>query len=240
MSDATTSTGLPFLSTAFRRSAAAEKHFGRLASGAAVPRPADEATEPPQTTMRRQVVEPGQVGIIIAGYKIPAASHPDIYALQILSLILGAGESSRLNMRLVRADKIADQAGTQAMIREHPGLFLTYAAFRDPSMIGKVETALQDEISLLTRKAPAADEVRKAKNLIQSAFVFGLEGADGLAEQIGQSWILTGDPGQFVRDLEAFEKVSAEDVQRVAKTYLTSESLTTVVIPPGGAPGGAP
>jgi zinc protease len=221
--------------------AIAEKHFGKIAKGADVPRPADQATEPAQTEHRREQVEPGQIGIVIDGYKIPAASHPDIYSLQVLSLILGAGESSRLNVRLVRDDKISVQTGAQAMIREHPGLFLIFGAYLEADGTKVIEKTLLDEVAAITNKAPSADEVRKAKNLIQAAFVFGLEGVDGLAEQIGQSWIMTGDPGQFVRDLAELEKVSAADVQRVARTYLTKEALTTVVIPPGGgSQGGAP
>ena len=85
-------------------------------------------------------------------------------------------------------------------------------------------------------KPPTGDELKKAKNQIVSGFVFGLDSPQGLAEQIGQSWILTGDPTQWVRDLEAFEKLTAADIARVARTYLVPERATVVVVPPKGAP----
>ena len=45
--------------------------------------------------------------------------------------------------------------------------------------------------------------------------MFSLENAQGLAEAIGRSWILTGDPSSFMRDVDEIEKVTAADVQRV-------------------------
>ena len=93
-----------------------------------------------------------------------------------------------------------------------------------------------DEIAKLAKKPVTAAELRKAKNIVQSAFVFGLDSPLGIAEQVGQSWILTGDPTQWVRDLDALEKVTPADLARVARTYLKPERATVVVVPPMGAP----
>ena len=82
-----------------------EKWFGADREGAREPpRPAKAAQEPPQTEKRREVVEPGQVGLTLVGWHIPAAKDKDIYALQVASIILGAGDSSRLKVRLKAID----------------------------------------------------------------------------------------------------------------------------------------
>jgi predicted Zn-dependent peptidase len=62
--------------------------------------------------------------------------------------------------------------------------------------------------------------------------VYSLENAEGLAEAIGRSWILTGNPSSFLHDVDQVEQVTAADVQRVVKTYLAPDRATTVVIPP--------
>jgi predicted Zn-dependent peptidase len=72
------------------------------------------------------------------------------------------------------------------------------------------------------------------RNLILSDFGFRLETTSGLAGQIGLSWILTGDSGQFVSDVAELEAVTGADVARVAKTYLQRPNSTTLVIAPGG------
>jgi len=225
--------------------AAARKNFGEIPAGpATLPRPADASPEPPQTTVRREVVDPGQVGFTIIGYKIPEAKHKDIYALQVLSLILGNGESSRLVRRIKALDEqkrpLGVAAGAPILVREHPGIMFTFAAYLDPANKDKVEKALLDEMSQVAQKGVGADELRKAKNQIQASFLFGLEGANGLAEQIGMSWVLTGDAGQFLRDVDEIEKLTVADVQRAAKAHLDPTRATIVIIPAGGAPQAAP
>jgi predicted Zn-dependent peptidase len=64
--------------------------------------------------------------------------------------------------------------------------------------------------------------------------VSSLGDATGLAQQIGRSWILTGDPTQWLKDMGEFEKVTALDIKRVVKTYLDVKKATIVVIPPKG------
>jgi predicted Zn-dependent peptidase len=81
-------------------------------------------------------------------------------------------------------------------------------------------------------RGPAADELRRAKSQVQSGFVFSLETTQGLGEAIGRSWILTGSPGAFLRDFDELVKVSAADIQRVVKQYLSNDHATVVVIPP--------
>lgn len=219
--------------------ASAEKWFGKIPKAADPPRPSKDATDAEQTKKVREVVEPSQIGIDIVGWHIPPAKHQDIYALQLTSLILGVGESSRLKLRLKTVDPktkrpLAIEAGADALIREEPGIMLVFGAFLDPAQAEPVENAVFDEVAKLGASGPTANELRKAKNQVQSGFTFGLENAQGLAEAIGKSWILTGDAKAFVKDIDAIEKVSAADIQRVIKTYLKPDRATVVVIPAKG------
>jgi zinc protease len=221
--------------------ASAEKWFGAIPKGAEPPRPAAQAQEPEQKAKRREVVEAGQIGLALVGWHIPPAKHKDIYALQVASIILGAGESSRLKIRLKAIDPktkrpIALDGGMESVVREDPGMVIGLGAYLDPSQGEGVEAAIFDEIAKMSAKGPTADELRKAKNQVQSGFTFSLENATGLATAIGRSWILTGDSTMFMRDVDELEKVTAADVTRVVKKYLAPENATVVVIPPKGGP----
>lgn len=218
--------------------ASVEKYFGAIPTAPAPPpRPADLAPEPPQTAPRRVVAEPSQIGLVLTGYKLPPAKHRDTYALQAASLLLGGGDASRLQQRIEKPppggkEALGVQAGAEARLLEHPGIFVTLGVFLDPASASAVEQALAEEVARLGAKGPSAEELRKAKNQIQAYFVAGLEDVQGIAGQIGESWILTGDPRQWVADLAEFEKLTIKDVQRVITTYLTPAQATTVIIPP--------
>ncbi len=219
--------------------ASAEKYFGAIAKAAPPPRPAAAAQEPVQTAQRREVVEPSQIGLTLIGWHIPAAKEKDVYALQVASIILGAGESSRLKVRLKTTDPktkkpLALDGGVEALVREDPGMVVALGAYLDKEAVDPVEAAIFDEVKKLGTTGPSAKELRKAKNQVQAGFVFSLEQVQGLATAIGRSWILTGDPTSFVRDVDAIEKVSAADVKRVVKQYFAADKATIVVIPPKG------
>lgn len=219
--------------------ASAEKWFGPIAKGAEPPRPAKTAQEPKQTAKRKETVQPGQIGLTLVGFHIPPARDKDIYALQVASIILGAGESSRLKVRLKTADPktkrpLALDGGMEAIVREDPGMTIALGAYLDPAQADPIEAAIFEEIAKLGAGGPKADELRKAKNQVQSAFLFSLENAQGLAEAIGRSWILTGNPSSFMKDVDQIEKVTAADVKRVIKQYMTPDNATIVVIPPKG------
>lgn len=222
---------------------AAEKYFGAIPKGATPPRPSQQAVEPQQTKQRKQTVEPGQIGLALVGYHVPAAKDKDIYALQVASIILGAGESSRLKQRLKAIDPktkrpFALDGGMEAVIREEPGMTIALGAYLDPAQGDAVEAAILDEIAKLAARGPTNDELRKAKNQVQSGFTFSLENAQGLATAIGRSWILVDDPVAFMRDIDEIEKVSAQDVSRVLRKYMAPDSATIVIIPPRGPQGG--
>jgi zinc protease len=226
--------------TAAAVKASAEKYFGPIAKAAEPPRPAAQAQEPEQKEKRREVVEAGQIGLLLVGFHIPPAKHKDIYALQVASIILGAGESSRLKLRLKAIDPktkrpTALDGGMESVVREDPGMVVALGAYLDPAQGDGIEAAIFDEIQKMGAKGPTAEELRKAKNQVQSGFTFSLENAQGLAQAIGRSWILTGDATAFMRDVDEIEKVTAADVANAVKKYMAPTNATIVVIPPKGA-----
>jgi zinc protease len=217
--------------------ASAEKWFGAIPKAGDPPRPAAAMQEPPQTTRRRAVIEPGQLGLTLISWHLPPAKDKDIYPLQVASLLLGAGEQSRLKTRLKTPDPktkrpLALEAGIDAIVREDPGVMIALGAYVDGAQGDAIEAAMFDEVGKLAAKPPGADELRRAKTQLQTGFIFSLDNAPGLAEAIGRSWILTGDATAFAREADEIEKVSAADVQRVVKQYLINDHATVVVIPP--------
>jgi zinc protease len=213
--------------------ASVERHFGGLAAGPPVPRA--YPIEPAQSTARTTtLVRDVNLPVIATGFHIPAASHPDVPALEVLATILSTGESSRLNQRLVRHDKLAVAAGGVAEVMEHPGLFIVYAAHLpspEPGRAqGRIRAALLDEVARVRTQRVGAAELAKARNQLSAGHVFGLESCEGIARELGMAELVRGDWHRFLDATRAYARVTADDVERVARTYLVESNSTTVML----------
>jgi len=215
--------------------ASATKWFAGIPKSAEPPRLPDSLKEAPQTSARREVVAPAQIGVVMLGFHIPEASNKDIHALRVLSLILSGGESSRLYEKIVREKKLAVQVGGQLVIREDPGIMMLFGAYLDGAKGKSVEDELMAQVTRLHKTRVTNAELAKAKKQLQAQLVYGMENVTGIANQIGNSWINRGDASLFTKDLTDLEKVTSADIMRVAKLYLSAVQSTVVVVPPQSA-----
>ena len=209
----------------------AEKYFGPLEKGPPVKH--DAPKEPEQTAERDKTLEMAvQLPVIIGGYHIPAGDNPDLFALEVLQKILSGGESSRLHQRLVRKDKTAVAAGGFVFAHEDPGLFLTFAVYLPNMDVEKLKAALDDEIAKIATTKVDARELQKAKNQLAAQAVYQRERVSGLASNIGVDWVVTHDPTRPFSSAAKFDAVTADDIMRVAKKYLTKTNLSMLTLVP--------
>jgi zinc protease len=166
------------------------------------------------------------------GYHVPDLKHPDNFALEVLAYILSGGKSARIYKSLVYEKQLALYAGG-GYDRESidPNLFYFYASVMPGKTAGEVEQALTAEIERLKGERVSDRELEKVKNQIEAGFLFGQDSIFNLARQLAEYEIVAG-----WRVWEAYvpgiRAVNAEDLQRVAKAYLTPDSRTVGVLIP--------
>lgn len=217
--------------------AAADKYFAKLTAAPAPP--AVTVREPAQSTLREKKANwPSQLNIVLGGYHIVEAAHPDYPALDVLSTILSSGQSSRLYQSLVRKRKIVVGAGGATMGLENPSLFYLFGVGLPSSDLTKIKDALLEEVQLVIDQGVSEAELRKAKNQMTTDILQSLKRMDGLASQIGYSTFLEGNPRAFLTRVSSLDAVTIADVQRVAKKYLQRDNLSLVLLPAVGAGGG--
>jgi zinc protease len=208
-----------------------DTHFGPVPRGPSPPR--STAVEPPQTARREKTLAvPVELPVVIGGYHVPPARHPDAAALAVLSAVLSEGESSRMYQRLVRKDKLALAAGGVVQALQAGGLFLVYAAHLPDRDQAQVRAALLDEIGRVRQGGVTAAELTKAKNQLAAQFIYGLETVDGIATELGTAQYVEGDWNRFLDEATRTLAVSAADIKRVAAQYLTDANLTIVSVRP--------
>jgi zinc protease len=210
-----------------------EKYFGSIPKGTK-PIPRDIPKEPAQTAERRTTDYHANTPLpaIVLTYHVPEGGTPDVYALEVAGNILSAGESSRLYRRMVYEKQMAVAAGGQTVVLEDPGVFFFYTILQAGQKPEEGEKELLAEVARLQSEAVSADELAKSKNQLIAGLVFGRQTVQAKADAIGHAAVILGNLELVNRELAEYQKVTAADVQRVAKTYFKPENRTVVYMLP--------
>jgi predicted Zn-dependent peptidase len=203
-----------------------------------------DLTEPVQTKAKSLKVDDphAQAPAFWVSWKAPPRRDPDYYALGVIEKLLSAGDSSRLYQRMVKGDQNALKVEAGYDERRGPSGFEAFVVLKPDTTADKVRESLWSEIEKLKNEPVSDTELEKAKNqIMRSLFSSGsyvsLQRSLGRAELLAEYTSFYGDPYAFDKDIEKYNKVTAADVQRVAKKIFTKEGSTTVdVIPKPSEP----
>ncbi len=207
------------------------KTFGKLESHGAIPRV--PTLEPEQKGARRVDVHFDlRSPVLAAAWHAPLSGHPDADPLDVASMILSGGRSSRLYQNLVYEAQQALYAKGGYMELQRAGLFMAYAGVRPDGRIEEVERLFFEQIALLRKEPVSAAELAKAKRQLEVSLVSGLSKAHAVASRIALDVATFGRIRPLEERLAAIRAVSAEDVQRVARTYLVDSQRSVVRVVP--------
>ena len=199
-----------------------DRHLGALRRPA-TPILRHRMTEPPRTEPRSLTVYAPNVPLpaVRFAWQRPRLNHPDSAALAVIDKILSGGQSSRLYRTLVDGRQFASNAASFNYALEDAGMFAVQAIVASGRDIGETEAALAAEVARLRDQPVSVAEVEEARNELVSEALFGRETSQGRAFELGDSVTTAHDPRWGDRLLAAVQRVTAADVQRVARTYFT-------------------
>jgi predicted Zn-dependent peptidase len=217
-----------------------EKYFGRLPAG-----PAPEPTrtiEPPQNSERTVILREASQPFYFEGYHRPDSRDPDDAVYNAISDILSKGRTSRLYKSLVRDKKIAVFAGGFNGFPgdKYPNLFafLTVpSAGHTPQEVGE---AIHSELEKLKNEDVTDEELRSVKTRAKADLIRNLADNQGLALQLGGAQARFGDWREVFRGIDRIEKVTKEDIRRVAGKAFVSSNRTVGMIESTQMAGAAP
>ncbi|MGH7899281.1 MAG: M16 family metallopeptidase [Candidatus Binatia bacterium] len=216
------------------------KAFGGARAGEEAPQVT--SVEPLQLGERRVFVKKeANLPALLWAYKVPNVRNADSYALEVLATVLADGESSRLYRRLVVEKRLLlDINVDNPFLSLDSNLFTLAGQVLPEKKVEDVEAALEREIQELGTKAVTARELSKAKNQIEAQFVFAQDSNFYQAMLLAR-FELIGDWRGLDAYLPGIRKVTAEDLQRVAREYLIPDRRTAgTLIPTGPAKHVAP
>jgi zinc protease len=209
--------------------AKAEHLFERsLNTGNQVERPRRE--EPKQTEIRSvtkaQDIQETYIG---AAWHGPALAHEDTPALDVLAILLGTGESSRLYRRVKREQELVADCYAYSYTPQDAGLVMIGGQVQGTKVEEAFE-ALLTETLRLRYEAPTVAEVEKARTIILSEAVYQKETVDGIARKLGYFELVAGGTSFEERYYAAVAKVTSDDVVRVARKYLDPKAMSVATL----------
>jgi zinc protease len=217
--------------------ALAEKYFGPLqpSSGLAPPpaQPSDDQTEPRHV----EVKVPAKLPYVLMGYKTPSLNtvqdKDEAYALEVLAGVLDGGSSARLSRNLLRGKQIAASAGAGYDLIQRLDGFLTLSAVPVAGVgTEQLIAALNEEIAHLQQEPVSETELSTVRAQVVASDVFQRDSVYyqalelGMLESVGLGWQIQQE---YISRIEA---VTPEQIQAVARKYLTAERLTVAVLIP--------
>ncbi len=190
--------------------------------------------EPRQTALREVIEEaPIEMGHAHMSWHIPELRHPDIPALGVLSVVLGSGRSSRL-YQVVREKKgLVNSIDAWTYTPGNAGLF-GIELLVDADKFEAARDAALEEVERLKQQPVTQAEVDKAIKQFISGTLSSRKTMQGQAQDLGGSWLAANDLNFSERYLAAVKGVTPQDLQRVAREYLTTANRTLYALLPNG------
>ena len=216
-----------------------EKYFGSIPAQPAAA--AVDMSEPAQTEERRQTLEDGLARLprIDIAYKVPSTAAADADAISVMGTILSGGRSARFYESLVRQKQLSTGVSAFSGESRGPGLFRISGTVLPGKTLADLEAGIDAEVERLKTEPIADWEMQKARTSARRAFVNTLGSSLSKAVQLSQDALFYNDPNRINTREERMAKVTAADVQRVARQYLVKTGKTVVLtVPKAAAPKG--
>ena len=211
-----------------------ERYFGRLPRGKNEPPPV-VTTEPKQVAEKRFNAEAETSPTVRIWWKSVPLVHKDSPALDLLSDVL-SGRTGRLYKGLVLGRQVANEASASIEPRKYAGIYMVETTVKDGKEPAAAEAAVYEELEKLKSEPVPAEELQKVKNAFKANAYRRLSSPVAILFQL-LTYDAVGDWRLINASPELADAVTAADLQRVAKQYLTKENRTvaTFLRKPGAA-----
>lgn len=176
----------------------------------------------------------GDVQVAMAAYHVPASSHKDFAAVQVLTRLLGSNPSGRLYKNLVDT-KLASSVRAYTYSFKEPTLLFSYAEVLKEKSLEDAKKAMLKTLDEFGTTPVTKEEVERAKNEIIKQIELSFNSSQNIALQLS-TYVGMGDWRLLFINRDRIKEVTPEDVVRVANTYLKSDNRTTGAFIPTDKP----
>ncbi|WP_026076010.1 M16 family metallopeptidase [Noviherbaspirillum massiliense] len=216
--------------------ALANKHFGKIPAKTLIP--TKPQIEPEQQGIRRVTVKaPAENPYVVLAFKVPALrdveKDTDSHALEVLAAVLDGYDNARLNARLVRTERIANEVGAGYSGNSRgPVLFLLDGTPARGTTTEQLEQRLRAEVERIAKDGVSEEELNRVKAQLIAGQIYKRDSIFGQAMEIGVMEMTGISQTLIDRIIEKLREVTPAQVQAVAQKYFRDDTLTVATLVP--------
>ncbi|MGB8169646.1 MAG: pitrilysin family protein [Chthoniobacteraceae bacterium] len=208
-----------------------EDYFGGIPKGPEVERPQIDWQLDAPAAHKDVLKDNTPLPASLHAWRAPKETDPDAYPLELLGNILSTGRSSRLYKRLVEKEQVALEVEAFPYLLEKAGVLGVYAVGQQGVTLDQIDTLITEEVEKVKAEGVTEEEYRKALNNKEAEFASSFGTMNARAKNLARYHFFYGDANLINTELDRYFAVKREDLQRVAKKYLTSERTNVLRYP---------
>jgi predicted Zn-dependent peptidase len=186
--------------------------------------------------VRRTLTDDVEMAKVTLAWQSPRHLAPGDAELDLLASVLTSGKASRLYKSLVYEQKIAQSVEAVQESETLGSSFVVTAMVRPDVDPAKVEKAMLDGMAVLRTQPVTVEELERARNGYEMAFVDRLQSIPARASLLNTYQVEVGDPGYVQRDLDRYRKATAQDLLAFARKVLVPDAMVVLTtVPKKGA-----
>ncbi len=209
-----------------------ETYFAGLPSGPKPVLKAQPFSDYNAGEKRETMTDKVQLPRIYMAYHLPPVGHTHTYAADLLSDVLSVGKSGRLYRNLVYTQQIAQEAQAFLLPMELGSLLIFIATPKPGGSIDELESTLQHEIDSLQTDPISSADRQRIQNQLEARKLRELQSVSSRADYLNMFNIYFDNPDLINTELEEYRRITAEQMQETAQTYLTNSNRTVLTFVP--------
>lgn len=186
-------------------------------------RPA-KPVEKPTKVIEKTIYDNIQLPALFVGYVLPEQTSDDMFALQFLNSVLSGSSSSRINKDIVEKKQLATMAFSFAYGLENSGAEILAAIAAKDASLDDILKELDVQIEKVQSELITQEEFERVRNQFENEAVSSFSTIAGISESLADAHVYHGSTNYVNEELSKYMKVTREDIQRVAKKYLTKDA----------------
>ena len=197
-----------------------KKYFSDIPRGIDVPRDYPMEEEITSTIKVESFDKNIQIPAYLLGYRTPGHNEREAYVLEMISIYLSSGQSSRLYKRIVDEKKLALQISSQNLSLEDYGIYFIFSLPMGDTKMDTIVSEIDSEIELMQTDLISDKDFQKIQNIIENRFVSSNSTVAGIGNSLAHNYFFHDTTDHINTELDIYRSISKEEIREVAKRLL--------------------